>query len=166
MKTPLLFAALACLGAFAFAQDGGDEKKVRQIQSSEIADGSVEVIGKLGKPLGTVTTILATPFEGRELDVFHLKSRVLLRVTAIDGRELDEPLVMEFFRTQSYKGKLESYLHQMKLPAGTQLRGRPTYYQVYETGRFAGAPQHEKVIWQDVGFGFETHLNLLDEKLK
>jgi hypothetical protein len=59
---------------------------------------SVEIIGRLGVPLGTVVTIEATVISGSELRSFYslLSMMRFLRVDSIDGVPCENPPVMSF----------------------------------------------------------------------
>lgn len=142
-----------------------------------------QVVGDLGVPLGTVVEIRATVFAGSELNSKGYDSIYLLKVTHVDGRELERPQLMEFSVPGFVRAEVvnDSFdLYEMKM--GQKARGlsseqiaelekgyvgKSVNLTVYEVGRFTGLPHkmpRGAPVWQDRAFHFATSLTVLVDR--
>ena len=139
---------------------------------------SAEVIGDLGIPLGTVAEIRATVFAGRELRLKRYASVYLLRVTSVNGRKLEHPVLIEFRAGSEWTelplvhNSFELYEMKKGVKASSldddeeqQLEkdyvGREFRLIVYETGRFDGLPDAQALMMASHGFSFSNYLIVL-----
>lgn len=132
-----------------------------------------QIIGELGKPLGTAVTVEATVIAGRELRHKSTDGKYLLQVTSVDGRPLQPPEIFEFFVPGSVKVGLVTNpwaLYEMKTGKQTgsldseqiaELErgyvGRRCTLRVFETGHFLGGPDPD----DGHPLFFETYLEIL-----
>jgi hypothetical protein len=115
----LLGAVTVVLVASVFA----GTQKLESFKGEDVTNA--EIIGVLGKPLGTVCRIQGVAEKDpNTLNKGYDPERVFLKVTSVDGGDVAEPI---FFDSRQVKG-LE---HQPS--AGDQIN-----YLVYESGSFAG----------------------------
>ena len=106
-KTILLISLLSGISC-------AEEKKPRTTVSVDsLNSGDVVIIGKLGSPIGTYHDIVASfgslPSKGR----VGQGGQILLKVTKIDGKELQKPIWISYFKSMT----LQEYL----LPDGTNI---------------------------------------------
>lgn len=139
-----------------------------------------QVIGQLGVPLGTVVEIKGAVVSGDDLRKKLYQGAYLLRVTEVDGRALESPPVITFFvpgfsgvklasnNRELYEMKVGATARELSTDQRERLRknyvGKQMRLVVYEVGRYSGMPTKlpdDVLIWQDVGFGFRTSLNVL-----
>jgi hypothetical protein len=141
----------------------------------------MDVIGELGVPLGKVVAIEAEIISGDSLKYKSTSGQYLLKVISVDGTKLKQPPLMfigrcpattidmpcnhfELYKFREGKDakRLDSEMIK-KLEKG--LVGKKLKLRAYESGGFHGIPNLPSgaMDWQDVGFGFSTHLVLLDE---
>lgn len=139
------------------------------------------VIGKLGLPLGDVTTIRATIVDGDSLRMKRHSSSYLLKVREVNGVKLESEPIMEFSLNHARGVELANDnfgLHLLKNNeeadglTGDQIEqlkvdyvGNAVSLVVYESGGFSGMPDlpEDAMIWADRGYGFHTHLEVLKE---
>ncbi|MBI2267226.1 MAG: hypothetical protein HYU64_19030 [Armatimonadetes bacterium] len=98
-----------------------------RIDASDIASGKVEIVGRLGLPLGRIARVKGRFVDGTTLRMKDYDGITLMKVTAADGKELKGPATFRF----------------ENLPGGTPPRTAPGAafdVQVYETGRYVGVP--------------------------
>lgn len=147
------------------------------------------VIGRLGRPLGTVVEVEAEVVRGRDLRNKGDYGSYLLRVTSVDGADLPAPELLHFGLAPGSSARLaweEFGLWRMKKgsDAGTLYPkdideieqgyvGRHVRLLAYESGGYSGIPALNPrgegagvPIWQDHGFGFSTSLIVLREAEK
>jgi hypothetical protein len=166
----LLFLAFGCVADAQEAAKGPitlDELNNRQ------------VVGTLGKPLGTVVEIEAKVIEGSELRLKQFDGEYLLRVTHVDGNKLDQPAVLQFSTGFSvvelanddfslYELKHHKKASSLNSSQISELQkgyvGRSVRLAVYEVGSFRGVPKglpKDVLTWADVSFHFDTSLVIL-----
>jgi hypothetical protein len=170
--------AVVCVAVRVVAQN---EKPGRpQLTTSDIE--KAEVIGRLGMPLGRCFEIAATVIRS-DINTKASQGRFFLKVTRVEGRELDLPVVYDFyvhqFSTKQVKiaesdfalyelknGKKAASLNAEQIAELEKgYVGTPVRLIVYETGGFRGRPNRIPgggLPWADVGFGFATHLMVMD----
>ena len=119
---------------------------------------TVTVIGRLGLPMGTVTTIKAVVVDGSETGSKADQSSYLLKVSSVGGKELTNPVVIHFWdRTDMIKNCDEGETRR-------NVPGRSLCLLAYEDGGFRGEPRHLPKNFparQDTGFSFQTHLAIV-----
>lgn len=140
------------------------------------------VVGDLGVPLGTVVEIVATVFDGDELQMKAFADRYLLRITTVDSKQLAKPLTLDFFlhrggRPIGLARDTSELLEQKRLENGKELNeeqirrledgyvGKTVRLLAYESGMYNGIPRGVpgEMIWQDRDWGFRTTLYVLSE---
>lgn len=109
-------------------------------------------VGRLGQPLGKVMRVEGAAVESNYPRSKGQDNTLFFRVTAVEGRALPQPVVIEL-------GFFSSDISQ-ELPPGE----RRTFIG-YETGQFSGLPdaagQHLSAIPATTGYGFTTELVVL-----
>jgi hypothetical protein len=138
------------------------------------------VIGKLGLPLGTTVEIEAEVVSGRSLRLKEYFSLYLLRVTHVNGKELETAPLMRFSSPSFASVELANHtfaLYELKHGAkakslaSSQIEklekgyvGKKVRLIVYEVGGFHGIPNqlpNDVPVWADAAFHFETTLSVL-----
>lgn len=174
--------ALAVLLSSTAIANGEERDPPRPITVAEIYERTI--IGHLGISLGTVAEIETEVVAGRELRSKYYSNRYLLRIHKVDDQTLERPVMMVFsvfpaVNTTNIGLARNSFeLHRLKTDKKarslnteqiTELEkgyvGKRMRFYAYETGRFDGLPHNLPPtvnIWQDRGFGFHTHLIVLD----
>jgi hypothetical protein len=128
-RYPPLVVLIALIAATTFAQ----APRKPEVTASQLAEGQVEVIGVLGKPLGIRMTI-----KGKASTRPGKSEFPLLEVTAIDGKALIKPILVG---VQGAKFK----------------EGEEYTLEGYETGRFGSSAQWDSADSpQPVFFQFTT----------
>lgn len=139
--------------------------------------GRDRVMGRLGKPLGTVVEIVGTVIDGQSLrDKVH-QSSFLLRVEEVAGRRLLLSQLMDFRSSgrvlprddlelyEQKHGQRANSLSQQDLePLKRDYVGQRVRVLGYETGEFSGIPWNwpkDLPSFQATGFGFGGYLVLL-----
>lgn len=159
---------------------GADEKKVKPITAESL--NSIPVIGKLGVPLGEIATVRATIVDGDSLRTKAIMGSFLLKITEVNGVELDSEPIIDFFLAPGSRVKLANDNFELyELKNGKKARkltgsetkklkenyvGKTLLLRVYELGSFSGIPKNlaqEQIVWQDCGFHFRTYLRVLRE---
>lgn len=124
-----------------------------QIEASAISSGKVQIVGRLGLPLGTVCRIEGHYYDGTQLRMKAYDSVMLMQVMRVNDSKLEKPVLLRFNPLQ--KGMISS-------PEAT----KPFNGFAYETGQFVGIPakswQHVPAMTTTAHF-FETSLVLLKE---
>lgn len=173
-------SALAILTIIAGAiESHADEKDAKSISAESL--NTISVIGKLGIPLGEVTTVRATIVDGDSLRTKADMGSYLLRITEVNGVKLDAEPILDFLLAPGSPVKLANdnfELYEQKTGGKTgkltgaetkKLKegyvGRTFSLQVYEEGSFSGIPKKlpRELMWQDRGFHFRTYLRILRE---
>ena len=141
------------------------------------------VIGELGQPLGKCFDIEGTVYLGSDLHDKGAEGRYLIRVTTVNGKPLDKPVLMKFAVPGFVQSSLASndfalYEKQSGQPAHnlasdevTAMRkgyvGKTVRATVYEVGEFSGIPSgmpSNAPVWQDRFFWFQTWLVILVDR--
>lgn len=143
---------------------------------------AIQVIGKLGVPLGKVATVRATVVDGDSLRTKADSGSYLLKITEVNGIKLDTQPIVDFALAPGSNVKLANgnfALYELK--TGEEAKsltseqieklkkdyvGKSFLLQVYELGGFTGIPANmpkEVAVWQDTGFHFQTYLRVLRE---
>lgn len=123
------------------------------IDAAEITSGQVHVIGRLGRPLGTVCRLEGDFFDGDALGEKPFAGVVLLRVARVDGAALERAVLLPFRPLQ--RGILSP----------PPLEG-PFDLWAYETGAYTGVPT---AAWQHLppmtttDFSFQTSVVVFKE---
>ena len=99
-----LSAILFCVAvAIASSSYGQDQPTESPITLEEL--NRRNVVGNLGLPLGTAVDIEAEVVSGRSLRQKGYDSLYLLKVTHVDGKELNVPPLMQFSSPRFSSGK-------------------------------------------------------------
>lgn len=180
MTRPLFYYLVAALvfSVQAVAQQPPAEKPITIAELNRR-----QVVGDLGVPLGSAVEIRATVFAGSELNRKGYDSMYLLRVTHVDGKELEQPQLMEFsvpgfVRTDVVNDPFDLYKMKMGQKASSlsseqiaELEkgyvGKTVNLSVYEVGYFSGLPRNMPRgarVWQDRAFHFSTSLTVLVDR--
>jgi len=176
---PLLLVVCVVIGALAQSQEPVVLKKSVAVS----ALNEMNVIGKLGFPLGEVVEVQAVVKSGRATRAKALDGQYLLHIESVNGVALDTPVNTTFhvpafarvmiasdhfslytLKTGKKTGSLDSK-QIVELEQGYV--GKAVKLLVYESGCFHGIPHQlpkDVPVWQDVGFGFSTHLNVLAQR--
>ena len=173
----LVYIALA----IASPSHGQDQPAEAPITLEEL--NRRNVVGNLGLPLGTAVEIEAEVVSGRILRRKGYDSFYLLKVTHVDGKEMNTPPLMQFSAPGFASVNLANdtfALYEMK--HGTKAKrlnssqivelekgyvGKTVRLVVYEVGSFHGIPNqlpNDVPVWADVGFHFSTLLTVLNER--
>lgn len=162
-----LFLALACAPLHA-AETAKETSKTITVEEL----GNLQVIGKLGIPLGKLVEMRATVTASSGKDY----TRYYLKVTVVDGKPIKEPVVMRFQSKEEdipetsfdlYKrkhGKSTSRLTDEELQSLEKgYVGSEVKFSAYETGAFQGLPEGlpKSKIWQGTRFQFMPELNVM-----
>lgn len=150
MKTLACWIVGLALLAYPVFLVGGEAMKV---DAAAIAAGKVEIVGRLGVPLGRLCTVEASVEDGSHTRMKALDGVVLLRVTKVNDKVLAKPVTFRFSEYES--GTLTSREH------GATYRGL-----VYETGGFSGIPSEAFAhvpAAATTGFHFDTALVVLTQ---
>lgn len=142
-----------------------------------------QVIGALGVPLGTVVEVRATVVSGEELGGKGNDTSYLLKVTHVNGKELENAPLMEFSVFPTVRAELANNpfdLYEKKRGQKAQglsseqiaelekgYVGKTVNLAVYEVGRFSGIPRNMPSgshIWLGRAFQFSTDLNVLVDR--
>lgn len=136
----LRVVALLSIGLAAHAQaadrDGGTMVTVTQLRTGK-------VVGELGVPLGTLAKIEAIVVSGDELKTKAASGKTFLRVTKVDARMLDAPVVIAVEAGDAKLPKPGAGIHAI----------------AYESGSFSGAPDglfNHVEPFATEGFGFRN----------
>jgi len=143
-----------------------------------------QVVGTLGKPLGTVVEVEANVIAGSELLLKEYDGRYLLKITHVNGQKLDEPTILRFDTGFSDVELANDHFSLYELKHGkktgrlsseqvTELEkgyvGKSVRLAVYEEGTFRGIPKNmpsDARIWSDVTFHFGTSIVILADRAK
>ena len=124
--------------------------------------GSVEIVGRLGVPLGTVVSIEATVISGADLHYRDLRLSTMrfLRVDSVDGVPVENPPVMHFGvypDPESYsvpidpeEARIQSDRVKMKSPEHAPIGTKFTLF-AFESG---GTPANPKSPRDEAAFVF------------
>ncbi|WP_425396170.1 hypothetical protein [Aeoliella sp.] len=142
-----------------------------------------QVVGELGVPLGTAVEARAIVISGRELGGKGDDSIYLLKVTHVDGKELEQPRLMEFSVPGFVNAEVANdwtALYEMrtgKKPRSVSSEqmaelekgyvGKIVNLAVYEVGYYSGMPwelPRGAPIVQSRGFHFATYLRVLVDR--
>jgi len=142
----------------------------------------VPVKGELGVPLGKSVRVQAVVVDGEVLKDKYHSCDYLLKVTSVNGVPLDSQPIMDFSLDHAMDVELAENNFALFLLKNNdevssltadQVRelqigyvGKEVSLWVYETGGFSGMPSdtpENSYIWQDRGYGFYTHLEVLKE---
>ena len=172
-KACLLNVLFIAFGSVAVAQEAAklpitlDELNTRQ------------VVGALGKPLGTAVEIEAKVIAGSELRLKQYASAYLLKVSHVDRKRLERPVMLRFSTGFSdvelandhfslYELKNHKKTGSLNSSQINELEkgyvGKSVRLAVYEVGYFRGRPTKlpdDAPLWADVGFHFDTSLEIL-----
>ncbi len=141
-----LLAILLGIATITIAGDGVESKPKtakRVVKAFDIATGKVEILGRLGAPMGTILTVTAEMVE----DNPNTKADdPTLRVSSINDTPLDKPISVQFRRWSQ---------QDEALTPGTHHRLR-----VYETGGFSGVHnpslvERKRSVPASTGWGFK-----------
>ena len=139
-------AIVIALLATSVLSPAAEKEKVRV----EVFDESTVLIGKLGKPFGTVVRVTCRGMAQPKGDAGRTKEawwEETVEITAIEGKRLEAPILIKWSNFMT--GTVEK-------PAA----GVSTEVWGYESGRFEGTPpeafRHVPSI-ADVGFHFASH---------
>ncbi|MEY3395329.1 MAG: hypothetical protein RL346_1565 [Verrucomicrobiota bacterium] len=164
----------AVIGAMCFTVF---RNKSGSIQISDLYQ--FPVIGELGVPLGEVAAVQATIVDGDTLRTKEDSGTYRLKITKVNGVELDSQPIMEFSLDHAPDVQLPDNhfsLYRLKNKqeanelSGDQIKelqagyvGESVDLLVYETGGFSGMPDlpDDTDLWQARGYGFRTHLEVL-----
>ena len=81
-----------------------EEKEVKSITAESL--NTIAVVGKLGVPLGEVSTIRAIIVDGDSLRTKADMGSFFLRVTEVNGKKLDSEPIIDFFLAPGSRAKL------------------------------------------------------------
>lgn len=140
--TLLSFSVLYCIQSYA-----QERSVMKSITAQELQSGT-KIIGYLGLPLGTVTTIKAKLVESNTKETTQL-----IEIAEVAGKRLDKPVLLDFSIWNW--GNLD----QKNLPVEKELALR-----VYEHGGMEGVPHQamkETVYIQTVDYHFRTSVVIL-----
>lgn len=176
----LVFIALFGISSIAPSRTAGPRERISVAELRTLS-----VIGELGVPLGTVVEIRAKVVSGSEYlpRVKGYDGLYLLKVTHVDGKELEDPVVLEFsmfpfirvglasnhfdlyaLKTGRKAGELDS-AEIRKLEKGYV--GKTVHLIAYEAGRFSGIPGNlpkDVPVWAGRAFELSTSLEILAER--
>ena len=141
------------------------------------------VIGRLGVPLGKPVVIQAKIIDGSGIDRKSYDETYLLEVSHVDGVQLDNPVLMEFYTPGYVRVKLPhnafGLYEQVYGKAASKLDsaqtadlekeyvGRTVLVVAYETGSFHGLPSdlpNDVPIPQSTSFHFSTSLVVVADR--
>jgi hypothetical protein len=176
----------ACVPSVLFIAFGtatiAQEATKRRITLDEL--NTRQVVGALGKPLGTVVEIEAKVIAGSELRMKAYDGEYLLKVSHVDGKKLEEPVVLRFatgfsvVKLANDHFSLYELKHYKKAKSLTSSQidelekdyvGKSVRLAVYEVGSFFGIPKglpKDVITWAEPGFHFETSLVILADREK
>lgn len=180
MKNYISTVCLALLPVAGMTESRAAEKEPKSISVESL--NTIEVIGKLGVPLGKVATIRATVLDGDSLQTKQSSGSYLLKISEVNGKKLDKESIVDFALAPGSDVKLANGDFALyKLKTGKEADsltseqidklkkdyvGQSFLLQVYELGGFTGIPDdmpNEAGVWQDTGFYFHTYLRVLRE---
>jgi len=135
-------ATVASLAIFPFVRAGDEDKST--VTAEDLATGKVIVIGRLGLPLRTMTTIRGTWRYPDQSKGATKEYALRLHVTHVDGKPLGAPVEfgIDEVRVRSRVG-LGSTERSASAVDGAELELR-----AYEIGQFHGAPG---AYWRELG---------------
>jgi hypothetical protein len=178
----LAVVQLGCAGAHP-PREAASTSPSSPLTANALTDAPV--IGSLGLPLGTVTEIECSVFNGQETRMKEFSSSYLLRVKTVNGHPLAQPVEIPFVVGPGasadlaedpfslYKRKTGRDPAQLSSNDIAELEkdyvGKPRRLIVYETGGFSGVPRDNPAdlpyaIWQDHMWAFTTHVEVLGER--
>lgn len=164
---------LCCVGAGERHAEALSEPS--SVRAEELG-GTIQVIGKLQQPIGTVVQIEATIVDGETLRMKQYEGAYLLRVESVAGKRLAGSPVLRFEPSGSGLAADSLALYESKHGkkpgplSSDEIRelkkgyvGQRLTLLVYETGAFGGIPKNlpPELIWQDTAFEFSTRLVVL-----
>ena len=126
-QTLLICASIILAGAMGGTAQQRTEPTPKQAAEPPISArsfGKQNVIGYLGKPLGTVVRVTGTVRDNKEMRPKLLSGKTLLNIETVDGQPLETPTWFEFGRAQK----------EIEQP----LPGDKFDYYVHEYGSFDG----------------------------
>ncbi len=145
----LIVAAISTIFPFAGNSIGEPAKPLKSITVQELA--SIEVIGWLGRPLGTIVTVEGIVADGSYTMTKADDGCTLLRIETVDGKQLP-------------KEKVFQYSGNDKPKVGSKFK-----YIGYETGGFTGAPAKlfdYMPAFATTGYRFSTEFHVLRDEMK
>jgi hypothetical protein len=150
-----MFRIVACLGLLFWANAivPQDEDSGVAISYSDIQTHGV--IGQLGLKLGTVTNVSGTIISGGELRTKAADGRYFLKISHVDQKQLNSPLILGFHIPPWVNVKLASDSNV----------GQKVELMAFEEGEFTGLPGGLDPMdqWSDSMFHFSTHLTILKD---
>jgi hypothetical protein len=176
--SPFLVCVAVAIASSSYGQDQPTEAPITLKELNRR-----NVVGNLKLPLGTAVEIEAEVVSGRSLRRKGYDSLYLLKVTHVDGKELNAPPLMQFSSPGFASVELANHtfaLYEMK--HGTKAKsldstqiaelekgyvGKKVRLVVCEVGSFHGIPNElpkDVPVWADFGFHFSTSLTILNER--
>ncbi len=176
---PSLLVVCLVIGTLAQSQEPAAVKKSITVS----ALNEMDVIGKLGIPLGEVVEVQAVIVSGSKIGAKELEGKFLLRIESINDKSLEKPTV-ERFRVLPFSGAEIANdhfdLYELKTGKKTgrldsnQIKELEKDYVskkvkllVYESGSFEGMPNKlpdDAPLVQATDFRFRTHLMVLKQR--
>lgn len=169
-------AAILAVASTVYAQSSSNPITIGEINLRS-------VMGGLGLTLGTPAEIQAQIVAGRDLERKAYNGLYLLKVTHVNGTQLDEPRLFTFSVpgfVHAHLATTEFELHKLKHGAEPgslsteQLAeldqgyvGNTVRLVVYEVGSFSGIPSdlpEDVPMWADVPFHFSTSLRVVAQR--
>ena len=176
--SPFLLCLAVTLASSSYAQEQPTEAPITLEELNRR-----NVVGNLGLPLGTAVEIDAEVVSGSSLRRKGFDSLYLLKVTHVDGKDLNTHPLMQFSAPGFASVELANHtfaLYEMKHGAkaksldSSQIAelekgyvGKKVRLVVYEVGSFRGIPNQlpkDVPVWADFGFHFSTSLTVLNER--
>lgn len=149
----VLAGTAAGLAVFAWAQTPIPEKQPSEVKPISVASFAEQLpVGYLGVPLGTVVRVTGEAVDGSTTGAKSEEGKTLLRIGAVNGKELARPVVFEFLRATE----------SVKKPAA----GQKFDYYVHEYGEFDGQviPPKElgikTVVVASTGFHYRRYVTV------
>jgi hypothetical protein len=122
----------------------------REISVDAIRDNGV--MGRLGRPLGTMLTVSGVAVPNTSRRKADASEALFLKITAVDGQPLAKPVEFPFRKAHEIVDVPEPVI------------GKEFSYRGYETGGFEGVPLNYGAPWQAMGFYFIDEFLVLPEK--
>jgi hypothetical protein len=109
------------------------------------------VVGQLGLKLGTIANVSGTVIPGSELRTKAAEGRYFLKISRVDEKLLDSPVILAFYIPPWVNVNL------------SQSAGQAVELMVFEEGEFAGLPNGLDPMdqWAEPVCHFSTHLTIL-----
>ncbi len=145
---------VVCILATSTYAPGEEESPpIQQIQADELTSKRVQIIGRLGYPLGEMLTIRG---RWQRPDSLVKDNSLRFVVTEVAGEKLAASVTFH-----------RGLVHLPHSTTPESLEGKPCELRGYEGGGIRGAPDefYERPVQQPYGFGFRTNLHTASLKI-